>query len=140
MKVHEGHKICDLFSLNYTGSTYCSVKRDNKNGIQFVPSKHANFFATLVEIYKDAKKTHGIIGLVPMILAKDETNVRSRVCYKQRFDPLVRFCRPKETHICILHYKPLVGIMEGGYNKILEYFHFHKIGGFARVVVMSPLY
>ena len=35
----------------------------------------------MAEIYKGAKITHGIVGLVPVILAEDETKVKGRVVW-----------------------------------------------------------
>lgn len=76
-------------------------------------------------------------GLVLVILAEDETKVHSRVSYEQRFDTLARFC---ENHVCISNYKRCVGTGEGSYNTILECFQGDKVGGFARVIVISPLH
>jgi len=56
-----------------------------------VPGEHREIFAALGDIYRDAKSAHGITGPVPVILAEDETKVRSRVCYEQRFDTLAGF-------------------------------------------------
>jgi len=41
-----------------------------------VPGEHGDIFATMVEIYRDAKLAHGITGLVLVILVEDETKVR----------------------------------------------------------------
>ena len=132
MKVyHEGQRMYDLFSLNYVGPTYSTVKRDNKEGVQHVVGRHGEIFAALAKIYIDAKTAHGIIGPVPVILAKDETKVRSRVSYEQQFDSLAGFCRPKENHVCISSYKPSIGSGEEGYNQIMQCFHSDKVGGFA---------
>ena len=74
--------MCDLFALNYAGPTYNTVKRENKKGLQHVPGEHGEIFAALADIYRDAKSAHGITRSVPVILAEDETKVRSRVCYE----------------------------------------------------------
>lgn len=39
--------------------------------------EHGEIFVVVIEIYKDAKVAHGIIGPIPVILVEDETNVRS---------------------------------------------------------------
>ena len=140
MKVYGGRRMCDLFALNYSGPSYSTIKRGNKKGIQHVLGEHGEIFAAVAEIYKDAKDAHGIIGPIPVILAEDETKVRSRVHYEQRFDTLAGFCGPKDNHICVSNYKPIVGIGDDGYNKILDCFRFDKVGGFARVVMVSPLH
>ena len=140
MKVYGGRRMCDLFALNYARPSYSTITRDNKKGIQHVPSKYGEIFAPIVEIYKDAKAAHGMNGPIPVILVEDETKVRSRVSYEQWFDILAGFCGPKDTHICISIYKPVVGTGEGGYSKILECFRFDKVGSFARVIMVNPLY
>ena len=140
MKVYGGRRMCDLFSLNYAGPSYSTVKRENKKGIQHVPGEHGDIFAAVAEIYKDAKLAHNILGQVPVILAKDETKVRSRVSYEQCYDTLAGFCGPKENHVCISSYKPVVGTGEEGYNRILECFRGDKVGGFARIIMVSPLH
>ena len=94
------------------------MKNDNKKGIQHVVGKHAEIFAAIADIYKDAKAAHGIIAAILVILAKDETKIRSRVAYEQHFDSLSGFCGPKENHVCVSNYKRV----EAGYNKILESF------------------
>jgi hypothetical protein len=83
---------------------------------------------------------HGITGQVPVILAKDETKVKSRVFWEAKWDTLAGFCGPKLNHVCISNYKPVVGTSELGYNKIVDSFRTDKIGGFARIVVVNPLH
>jgi len=75
-----------------------------------------------------------------VILAKDETKVRGRVSWEAQSDTLVGFCEPKENHTCITYYKPIVGVGEVGYTKMVESFRTDKIGGFARVIVVNPLH
>ena len=111
--------MCDLFAFNYYGPSYSTVKRDNKKGIQHVAGEYGDIFAVVAEIYKDTKAAHGIVGPVPVIPAEDKTKVRSCVVYKQHFDSLSGFCGPKDQHKCASDYKPIVGIGEAGYNKIL---------------------
>ena len=53
---------------------------------------------------------------------------------------MVGFCGPKENHVCIPHYKSIVGDSELGYNKMVESFKLDKVGGFARVIVVNPLH
>ena len=38
------------------------------------------------------------------------------------------------------HYKPTVGVGEAGYNKMVDSFRLDKVGGFARVIVVSPMH
>ena len=75
-----------------------------------------------------------------MILAKDETKVKSRVAYEQKWDSLAGFYGVKENHVCISDYKLLVGSGDKGYNNIVEGFCTNKVGGFVRVVVVNPLH
>lgn len=81
MKVYGGRRMCDLFALNYSGLSYSTIKRDNKKGIQHVSGEHGEIFAAVAEIYKDAKAAHEITGPIRVILAEDETKVRSRVLF-----------------------------------------------------------
>ena len=89
--------MCDLFSFNYSGPSYSTIKRDNKKGIQHVAGEYGDIFASVANIYKDAKMAHGITGPVLVILVEDETKVRSRVAYEQRFDNLSGFCGSKKN-------------------------------------------
>ena len=58
------------------------MKKENKKGIQHVVGKHSEIFAAIGQIYKDAKLIHKISRAVPVILAEDETKVKSRVAYE----------------------------------------------------------
>ena len=98
------------------------------------------FFAAIAEIYKDAKVAHGIIEPNSDIQVEDETKVISRVFYEQRFDILAGFCGPKDNHMCVSSYKSIVDIGEDGYNKILHCILYDKVGGFAMVVMVSPVH
>ena len=42
--------------------------------------------------------------------------------------------------MCVSNYKPGLGIGNDGYNKILDWLHYDKMGGFARVVMVNPLH
>jgi hypothetical protein len=75
-----------------------------------------------------------------VILAEDETKVKSRVCWEHRLDALTGFCGPKEDHVCIPKYNVVVGSSEPGYNKIMEAFAKDKVGGFVRVIMVCPLH
>ena len=81
MKVYGGRKMCNLIAFNYCRPSYSTVKRDNKKSIQHVAGEHGDIFVVIVEIYKDAKATHGIVGPVPVILAEDKTKVKFCVAY-----------------------------------------------------------
>ena len=74
----------DIFSLNFVGPSYSQVKRDLSKGVQFIPGEHAEIFAAVAQIYKDAKAAHNIMGPVPVILAEDETKVKGRVAWEPK--------------------------------------------------------
>lgn len=140
MKIYGGRRMCDLFSLNFFGPTLNTTKRENKKGVQFISGEHASIFASVAQIYKDAKEFHGIVGVVLVILAQDETKVKSRVAWEQKWDTLAGFCGVMGDHVCVSSFKPVVGAKEVGYNKIVESFRTYKVGGFARVIVVNPLH
>lgn len=105
-----------------------------------MPGEHREVFHSVAEIYKNAMAHHGIIGPVPVILAEDETKVKSRICYEQRLDTLVGFYGPKENHVCVPNYSVAVGQGEAGYNHIMDAFANDKVGGFARVIMVCPMH
>lgn len=72
MKIYGGRRMVDLFSLNFVGPTLSTVKKDNRNGVQFVPGEHASIFKYVAEIYREAKATHRIIGPILVIIARIE--------------------------------------------------------------------
>jgi hypothetical protein len=131
MKIFGGRRMCDLFSINFHGPTLSTIKRQNAKGVQFVPGEHANIFKAVASIYKAAMSVHGIDGLVPVILAEDETKVKQRIAWEPKHDTLAG---------CISDYKPLVGVGDEGYNKIVDTFRLDKMGVFARVIVVNPLH
>jgi hypothetical protein len=55
----------------------------------------------VAQIYKQAKKAHGILDPILVILAEDETKVRGRVAWDHCWDTLEGFCGPKDDHICV---------------------------------------
>lgn len=118
--------------MNYIGPSLSTVKRENRKGVQFISGEHKDMFANVAEIYCEAKHVHGIVGPIPVILAEDETKVKGRVAWEQHSDTLSGFCGPKEGHVCVLYFKPIVGNGEEEYNQILDSFSTNKIGGFAR--------
>ena len=140
MKIYGGRRMCDLFALNFGGPSYDCTKRNNKKGIQFIAGEHASLFAVVAHIYKEAKATHGVEGPVPIILAEDETKVKSRISWEARSDRLVGFCGQKEDHICVSNFKPKVGIGEAGYSAIVDSFQLNQKGSFARVIMVNPLH
>jgi hypothetical protein len=79
MKIYGGRWMCDLFSLNFAGPSYNTIRCENRKGIQFIAGKHAIIFQCVASIYREAKKPHELIGLVPVFLAKDEMKVKSRI-------------------------------------------------------------
>ena len=105
MKMYGGRRMCDLFSLNFAGPNYSSIKCVNQKGVQFVPGEHIDIFRSVAQIYKEAKEAHKIQGPVPVILAEDETKVKGRVAWDHRWDTLVGFCGPKNDYVCVSNYK-----------------------------------
>jgi hypothetical protein len=140
MKIFGGRRMCDLFALNYAGPNFSTIKRQNQKGVHFMHGEHASIFKAVVEIYKAAKEVHGVGGVVPIILAEDETKVKQRISWEPKFDTLVGFCGPKSDHSCISNYKPVVGVGDEGYNMIVDSFRSDKMGTFARVIVVNPLH
>ena len=132
--------MCDLFTLNFAGPNYSTIKRDLKKGVQFLPGEHAEIFAAVASIYRDAKIAHNIVGPVPVILEEDETKVKGRISWESKWDTLAGFCGHKTDHVCITTFKPEVGSGEDGYNNIVDSFWSNQVGSFARVIVVNPLH
>jgi hypothetical protein len=127
----------DLDSLNYMGPSIDTTKH---KGLRFIPGEHADVFKVVANIYWDAMQAHSIIRPVPVILVEDETKVKSRVSWEAKFDTLASFCGSKDSHVCVTNYKPVVGLGEAGYNKVVNAFQYDKVGGYARVVMVNPLH
>ena len=140
MRIYGGRRMCDLFALNFGGPSYDCTKRENKKGVQFIAGEHSVLFAAVAEIYREAKVTHGVEGPVPVILAEDETKVRSRITWDARSDGLVGFCGEKDSHVCKSSFKPTVGNGEDGYSCIVDSFRLNDKGSFARVIMVNPLH
>ena len=140
MKVYGGRRMVDLFALNFGGASYSKVKRDVKKGVQFIPGEHSEVFASVAQIYHDAKVAHNIVGPVPVILVEDETKMKGRVAWEPRSDTLAGFCGPSENHICISGFRPIVGSGEEGYQQLLDSFSNNRAGSFARIIVVNPLH
>ena len=140
MKIYGGQRMCHFFSLNYCGPSYSTTKKINKTSIRFIGGEHSEIFASVAEIYKCAKIAHGIVGPVPVILAEDETKVKGRVAWEQKFDTLAGFCGIEKNHVCVSDFKPIVGSGNNGYNTIVDSFTNNRVGGFARVVMVNPLH
>ena len=140
MKVHGGRRMVDIFALNFAGPSYRQVKREVRKGVQFLPGEHAQIFAVVAQIYREAKLAHNIVGPVPVILPEDETKVKGRVAWEPKWDTLAGFCGPSENHVCVPGFRPLVGSGEEGYRQLLESFGKNRKGTFAQVVVVNPLH
>jgi hypothetical protein len=69
-----------------------------------------------------------VTGPIPIILVEDETKVKSRIYWKQKWNTSAGFCGPKENHMYVPSYKVVVGSGEPGYEKILDSFRKDKIG------------
>ena len=140
MKVYGGRRMIDMFALNFAGPSYSQVKQDVKKGVQFVPGEHLHIFASVAEIYRDAKALHNIVGPVPVILVEDETKMKGRVAWEPKWDTLAGFCGAEENHVCHSSFRPHVGNGEEGYRKLVESFTSNRKAGFARVLVVNPLH
>jgi hypothetical protein len=88
----------------------------------------------------EAKATHGMHGLVPIILAEDKTKVKARLMWESHDDILVRFCRLKDGHNCIADFKLHVGDNCVGYENILNGPWMQRIGGSFRAIIVNPLH
>ena len=140
MKMYRDRRMCDLFSLNYSGPNYSSTKWEYQKGVQFVLGEHVEIFRTVAQIYKNAKAVHGITGHVPIILVEDETKVKGRIAWDHRSDTLVGFYGRKDDHACLSNYCELVGTSDKGYTKIVDVFRTNRIGAFARIMMVNPLH
>ena len=98
MRIYGGRRLCDLFTLNFAGPSYDTIRRERRKGVQFISGEHAEIFESIANIYSAAKVAHGISGPIPVILAEDETKVRGRVSWESRWDTMVGFCGPKDSH------------------------------------------
>ena len=99
-----------------------------------------HIFASVAEIYRDAKALHNIVEPVLVISAKDETKVKGRVTWESKWDTIARFCRPKENHACQSGFRPHVGSGEEGYRRLVESFMSNRKASFSWVVVVNPLH
>lgn len=122
IKMYGGRHMYNLFSLNFSGSKITTTKREDKPDIQFISSEHAEIFRAVADIYKCAKDVHGISRPIPVILAEDETKVKVREAWKQKWDTLSSFYGIKENHVCITNDKPVIGFGEARYKKVLHSF------------------
>jgi len=59
--------------------------------VQFVPSEHVVIFKCVAKFYKKTKQVHNIGGPIIVILAKNETKVKSKVSWDSRGDNLIGF-------------------------------------------------
>ena len=139
MKIYGGRRMCDFFPLNYCGPSYSTTKKINKTNVRFLGGEHSEFFASVAEIYKGAKLAHGIVGPIPVILAEDETKVKGRIMWDQKYDTLAGFCGIENNHVCVSDFRLIVGSGSDGYNNIVDSFSNKRVGGFARVVNLSWL-
>jgi hypothetical protein len=99
-----------MFSLNFAGPSYSSIKQDSKKGFQFIPGEYKEVFQSVARIYKQAMEHHGLQAPIPVILAEDKTKVKSKVCWEHKLDALTKFYVPKDDHVCVPTYKVIVGL------------------------------
>jgi len=79
MRIYEGSRLCDLFSFNFVGSNYDSIRREGRKEVAFISSEHADIFKSIVAIHVNAKAALVICTPIPIILVEDETKVRGHV-------------------------------------------------------------
>jgi hypothetical protein len=132
--------MCDFFALNMVGPSFLTVKRENKKSVHFVSGEHIKNFRCITKIYKNTDITHGIVGLVPMILVEGKTKVKARICKEPKYGTLAGFCGVKENHVCLSHFKPVLGIGDKGYASLVDAFRNNPMGGFNRVIMVNPLH
>jgi hypothetical protein len=70
MKIYGGRRMCNLFSLNLKGPSFSTIKRENQEGVHFIPGEYFAIFKSIAEIYSKAKEIHGIYGPIPVMLAE----------------------------------------------------------------------
>jgi hypothetical protein len=140
MKVYGGCRMCELFALNFAAPSFNTIKRDNAKRVRFVVGEHAAIFQSVAKIYVEAKTTHRVVGPVPVILAEDETKVKTRITWESHSDVLVGFYGSKDGYICLSDFKPTMGNGKVGYERIMDAFKNNRMGGFARVIMVNPLH
>jgi hypothetical protein len=59
--------------------------------VQFVPNEHVVIFKCAAKFYKEAKQVHNIGGHVLVILAENETKVKSKISWDSKGDNLIGF-------------------------------------------------
>lgn len=69
-----------------------------------------------------AKATHIVVGLMPVILAEDETNMKTRITWKSHSDVLARFFGSKDGYVCLLDFNPTVGNDKMEHERIMDAF------------------
>lgn len=79
-------------------------------------------FATIASIYMEAESAHGVEGPILVILAKDETKVKSCISWEACCGGLVGFCGPKEDHVCVSLFEPKLGNVQSRYEAIVDSF------------------
>jgi hypothetical protein len=140
MKVYGGRRMCELFSLNFGAPSFSTVKKDNKRGVHFIAGEHAAFFQCVANIYVEVKAIQGVIGSIPVILAKDKTKVKGRITWESHNDVLAGFCGPKEGHTCVSQFTFRVSQGQEGFENILKAFRSYQKRSFARVIMVNPLH
>lgn len=140
VKLYGGRRLTDLFSLNLAGPSLSTVKLANKKGVQFVGGFRPEIFSAVASIYKNAIEAYGLVGPIPVLMAEDETKIKTRVSWESRSDTMTGFCGRVDDHVCEPGYSVVVGDDEAGYNKILDSFQNCRMGTFARVIMVNPLH
>ena len=140
VKLYGGRRLTDLFALNLLGPSLSTVKRASKKGMQFQAGFHLEIFEAIGEIYQQAIIAHNLEGPIPIILAEDETKVKSRISWDSRNDRLSGFCGLATEHTCCPGFYVVVGNNEAGYGNIVDSFRDCRIGSFARVIMVNPLH
>jgi hypothetical protein len=75
-----------------------------------------------------------------VILAKDETKVKSWVAWEPKPDVLSGFYESKVDHICVSGFVSIIGEGEVAYNSIMDAFQDDVLGGFVRILMVNTLH
>ncbi len=140
IQLYGGSRVTNFMTLNLTGQSSSSIRREMNKGVIFIAGEHESIFKSVASIYKNAKKALQIETDIPVILAEDETRVKSMIRWDAKKDTLVGFCGNENSHTCISGFEIVVGDEEMGYNKIANAFRECCKGKYARIIMVNPLH
>lgn len=81
MKIYGGMQMCDLFAWNFGGPFYNCTNREKKKRVQFIAGEHFVCLFVVAHICKEAKDSHQVEGLVPIILAEGKIKVKYNIFF-----------------------------------------------------------